>query len=395
MDVRTLLFATAVMDGCCAAALALLRRVVGARQGLSWLAWSYAVSSAGLLLCVFGGAWPGAGLSGSVVFLLAPVLLNFGLRAFSGRGMRWAQAAAVVLAAYVLTDSLMAWRGLELARISAFGVAMAALFALCLPELGPRGAAEGRWGTAIFLVGMATVGALRAVGAPLRHVQPDLLARDAGHVTGLVLVMIFSAGIALGLTWMITARVRDQLGMPVVIDTLTGVLTRSALEQEALVQIALARRHKWGLAAVAIGLDDLPRLNDRYGHAAGEGVLRATAELLGRTLPARARTGRMGGGQFVALLPLVSATQAREIAEALRGAIAREAIDFETQALSMTASLGVSMLGDADDTWRALMRRADQAMYAAKGLGGNRVAGERGLDGDGSNALAVSLAAKA
>lgn len=155
-----------------------------------------------------------------------------------------------------------------------------------------------------------------------------------------------------------------------VIDQLTGMLNRAALETRAN-----ELRHQSELTGEHVGvimadLDHFKRINDTHGHAVGDHVLTEVAYRMRKQLRAFDLAYRIGGEEFVVLLPGASAVHAREIAEALRTAVRSEPIG----GVGVTVSLGVAISGagpqfDLDDT----LRCADAALYQAKAAGRDRV----------------------
>ena len=124
------------------------------------------------------------------------------------------------------------------------------------------------------------------------------------------------------------------------------------------------------MSLIAVDVDHFKRVNDTYGHEAGDEVLRR----LGQTLAARLRSSdvvaRLGGEEFVALLPDTDLTGAQAIAQALVDAMAEQ---HDPVVGSITVSAGVGTMRDLQDTGADMLRRADAALYEAKRQGRNRV----------------------
>ena len=120
-------------------------------------------------------------------------------------------------------------------------------------------------------------------------------------------------------------------------------------------------------------VDHFKRVNDTHGHPAGDAVLRHLAVLLTATFRQVDVVARVGGEEFAVLLPSTDAEGAAAVAERLRLAVKSQAVEFDGVPLRCTVSAGVATmhadLGDLD----ALMKRADQALYAAKAAGRNRI----------------------
>lgn len=155
-------------------------------------------------------------------------------------------------------------------------------------------------------------------------------------------------------------------------DSLTDALTRRAFKREAEQLIAAALRHKHGLACLLLDVDHFKKVNDTYGHAAGDEVLKAVAATCRSKLRTSDLFGRLGGEEFAILLPHVGAEDAMIAAEKLRAEIAARAISGEFGTLNVTASFGVSALSIVGRDIETLLAQADAAMYQAKGTGRNR-----------------------
>ncbi len=154
-------------------------------------------------------------------------------------------------------------------------------------------------------------------------------------------------------------------------DELTGMPNRRKILDFLDRELRAAQSGGERLSVIAFDVDHFKRINDLHGHHAGDRVLCAIAEIVGRQLPASARVGRMGGEEFLIVLPGTLAEHAREVAEALRAAIASASYEGFADDARVTISLGVAEAGQNDDA-EMLLRRADSAMYRAKGEGRDR-----------------------
>ncbi|MEQ1439540.1 diguanylate cyclase [Fontimonas sp. SYSU GA230001] len=169
-------------------------------------------------------------------------------------------------------------------------------------------------------------------------------------------------------------RHTDELQQLAVTDTLTGLATRRHFVATAELEFARSRRNRNDLAVLILDLDHFKRVNDRYGHAAGDAVLQTLGRIIHQTLRAIDLAGRLGGEEFCVLLPQTTEAEALRVAERLRAAIETRTIVLpDGQTLHVTASIGVASLEEADARLTDLIGRADQAMYAAKCAGRNRV----------------------
>ena len=155
-------------------------------------------------------------------------------------------------------------------------------------------------------------------------------------------------------------------------DPLTGTLNRLALDEEAH-RLFHHPNHAGTLAALMIDVDHFKRINDDFGHASGDRVLAALAASIGAQLRQPAVLGRMGGEEFLALLPATDMTDAMALAERLRGTVATLCPLPDDPASHVSISIGVATRGPGDKNAHELIRRADRALYAAKRAGRNRV----------------------
>lgn len=153
-------------------------------------------------------------------------------------------------------------------------------------------------------------------------------------------------------------------------DALTGLLNRRGFETQMAFALALARRSTRPLSLIAVDVDHFKRVNDTYGHEAGDEVLRRLARTLEMRLRGSDVIARLGGEEFVALLPDTDLEGARAIAQALVTAMAQQQ---DPVVGTITVSAGVASMRGAQDSGSALLRRGDMALYEAKGQGRNRV----------------------
>jgi len=230
----------------------------------------------------------------------------------------------------------------------------------------------------------ALVGVLLSLGAPLglltlraglaTRVSPDWLRHELasdtltyGYITLATLVAFAAFGYSLG-------RSADALYALSATDPLTGLANRRTFERRLAHEYARARRYGTPLSLLIADLDDLKQVNDSQGHAAGDAALQAVARAIARNLRSPDLGARWGGDEFAVLAPSTSATDAAHLAERIRALAEKAAAGTPL----VTLSLGVASLEAGDDgSLEGLLRAADGALYEAKRLGRNRVAGAR------------------
>ncbi len=155
-------------------------------------------------------------------------------------------------------------------------------------------------------------------------------------------------------------------------DSLTGVPNRRHFFEVAPEEIAGAVAEGRPISAVMLDIDHFKKLNDTYGHSAGDEVLKIVARRCAKSLRQRDHFARYGGEEFVALLPGSDLEMAGHIAERLREAIGGTPVDVDGVSHKVTMSLGVAELRSGEDL-TALLARADDALYRAKDAGRNAV----------------------
>lgn len=180
-------------------------------------------------------------------------------------------------------------------------------------------------------------------------------------------------GNAFGVMLLTRERLQETLERVEVIDPLTDVPNRRGFFQLLAPWMSLARRPGLPTALLVLDLDGFKRVNDSYGHPAGDVVLRQIIELCRRQLRDSDQIGRVVGVEFAILLPRTNLDEATLVAERIRAAIEATPVKSERAMIKLTASFGVTVIRPEDST-TTLFGRADEALRQAKQDGRNRVA---------------------
>ena len=174
------------------------------------------------------------------------------------------------------------------------------------------------------------------------------------------------------------AQLRSELRKLAVTDHLTGLANRREIERRLGTEIERAARYDRALSLLMIDVDDLKKVNDQFGHAVGDEVLRGLARLFHTEMRSSELAGRLGGDEFVVVLPEIDSRQAAAVAERLiKGfsAVLRswpKLRDAERVAATAGISVGIACNDDGPVSLKQLTARADAALYEAKRRGKNR-----------------------
>lgn len=225
---------------------------------------------------------------------------------------------------------------------------------------------------------------LRAVRAAMGRVdrqlreqaadQAERASRRETYVVGLLagsLIVLVGLAVAFRQSQLRARADRARIEQLAHFDALTGLPNRSLLGDRLDQAIALSARHGAPLAVLLFDLDGFKGVNDSLGHAAGDALLVATAQRARECMRASDTVGRLGGDEFLAILPDTDRPGAQSVAEKLRARLAL-AFDLVTDRVCVSASIGGAFLPGPAGTAQALVHAADVALYAAKRQGKNR-----------------------
>lgn len=175
------------------------------------------------------------------------------------------------------------------------------------------------------------------------------------------------------------ANVYAEILKHATLDALTGFYNRRQLEERIKQETSKAKRQKTPLCAIMIDIDFFKRINDLYGHAAGDLVLKTVSKTMRSQLREYDIAGRYGGEEFAILLPFTRTEEAIMVAERLRQSVENKKIDLskvnqqiQNKIINATISLGIYEFKDSN-TAQDLLKNADMALYKAKETGRNKV----------------------
>ncbi len=332
-----------------------------------------------LVLILLRGAIPDffSVVLANMLVALAGATLYAGYARFLNRAVRWPWLIAVVIAVGV---ALGYWRyvidSIPMRVLLICSVTSAACTAIAVTVARHRPT-----GRAAFLYHItAAVALLFAVCQALRGVYFMTLERESSPLmftaNGNVLLLAIGAAIMPVLSMCAMMMVHDAMLRDardaVNHDFLTGALSRKGFEAIVRLQLTEADKNKIPLSLLIVDLDDFKLVNDTFGHAGGDRVLREFVHLTQANMRAGDALGRIGGEEFGILLPRTDLGEAQRITERLRERVLSHPVmtEFGVCTYSISGGLAVRLPGEIFDH---LVKRADLALYDAKVSGRNRI----------------------
>ncbi len=379
LDLRTVMLMTAGVNLLFAGILMLVGRQAGAIKGVRQ--WALGDLCIGLSFAA-AGFLPKPPSTWVIVLLATTVgvglgLLYSGIEAFKGKRCNY--TVPVALGALMAIQNI--WFSVlhddVQGRIAANWLVYSLVNAACAHRLFVRIEKPMRtayWLAAASFAFMALATGARAAGAVLSAVSEVRLfeANTAGQ-SAFFLASMAQISLSFGLVLMINYRLADDLRRLAAIDALTGLLNRGSLESEAARLASRAARAGGNIALIMIDVDKFKGINDRYGHPAGDEVLRQLAALMTVMTRSGDCLGRYGGEEFCMVLPDTSEADAAVLAERLRQRYADLRVAWRGEMLSGSISIGVADARLAGVDMAAMASAADMALYRAKDDGRNRV----------------------
>jgi diguanylate cyclase (GGDEF)-like protein len=282
-------------------------------------------------------------LIGVVIWLLACRLPQFSasieLRALVG---------SMIVTTYTWLAAYEFWRGREEALVS-------------------------RWPAIFMLFAHGALFLLRTPLAVALNISPANVFSQSAWLEVLSLeALLFTISIAFILLAMAKERTEYRHREAARTDALTGILNRRGFLEQS------ASSKRWAMdlkptAVMLIDLDNFKSINDRFGHAVGDRVLRIFAETAASCIPSAGLIGRWGGDEFVAVLYDTERDEAQTAAQRMQAAFQKLAADIDGYKVNATLSIGMVLSSEGPLDLSALLGQADEALYLAKELGRNRI----------------------
>jgi diguanylate cyclase (GGDEF)-like protein len=314
-------------------------------------------------------------VGGSTAYAIALVLMLQAVRRFQGleHGGRWYLTPLLLVP--LLCALLVQHSTLRVVSSSLIYVWQIVLIMLALLDPSQPQHGRGRYILVAAFGTMLLTLLARAAAAALGLIDTHDLIASSGNLGAVFLVSLCAVlSVTLGFVYMTMERAERRNFELAMKDMLTGLANRRAIADQLASTVARAQRQGQYLSVLMLDIDHFKRVNDSYGHQAGDVVLRSVAQALQSRLRAQDQIGRFGGEEFLAILPDTSLDGALVLAEALRAAVEATPTQWGAHSIATTISIGVR--GGAitgGDTADGLVAAADAALYRAKQGGRNRV----------------------
>jgi diguanylate cyclase (GGDEF)-like protein len=345
-------------------------------QTRRWLWYSFLANAAGALTDFLGGhlpLWIGRGINMEMI-PLSYMLINVAVVRFMGRfhKTQWVSIAIVVC---TLPLFLM-WSGHPVQyptdSLVDLSIALQAVITgVILLRSSEESTRSPRVLMGTFLLAFSVVEFARAFVAFVVHQDPDIFSKRL-ELTSSVAYIVSTSVLPLAFIWMINSRLEADLKRQTMLDPLTQVLNRRGLRQVLDREVSRYARYGYPLSVALIDLDRFKQLNDTYGHATGDAVLVGVADLIVALLRKTDVVARIGGEEFVLVLPHTDDVAAEMLLERIREGV--ETSCGTEVATTVTASFGFSSTRQrAAVEAMDLLGEADKALYRAKESGRNRI----------------------
>jgi len=378
LDMRTLWVWLYLSEALFALLLAIVWSVRRAEQALIyWAAASLCLAIGTLGISLRGQIPDLLSIPAANVFVgLALTLRWAGLRRFAGQPLRASATLAVPLLiglAFQFRDAL----GLQVASRVAIVALGGGVYALLIIADARRAQRQERLFMRLVIIAIGSLTVLFEIAMAAHNLlagpSQHFLAQNPNNAALLLVFLNIFALFDLASFLMVFERQETQLVRRASVDSLTNVLNRAGFNELASRQSRRNGRELRPVSVLVMDLDFFKKVNDSYGHEAGDAVLRAFAQAARTALRPTDLLARAGGEEFWALLPRSNLAEAERIAQRVCDAFRQVRVAFKGQSIAATVSIGVAEANTENETIQAALSRADLALYAAKHEGRDRV----------------------
>lgn len=343
---------------------------------LRTLAVGFATLGAGCAVAAFRREWLGtAGAAVSNLVILGGYLLVLrGVAAFNGRRYLRCSVALLLLMGLTWAVAGVRWQAAVWLYVSAVPIALAtAMTARELMRTDGMPAVQSRR-VAVAVTSVHTLFyAARAFGLPWLYSIYGVRALSVSSEITMYEGVLYSVVLPMTLLRLTREEVHGELLQESRSDYLTRLGNRRLFFEEGERIVNESATHRQPVALLAFDLDRFKKINDRYGHKTGDEVLKSFADTVRATASADAILARIGGEEFAALLPGCDSHRASKVGEAVAHRFAATSHSVDGDTFRATVSIGLAVPGRGTASLADLLSAADQALYRAKSLGGNRL----------------------
>ncbi|MGZ5079786.1 MAG: GGDEF domain-containing protein [Usitatibacter sp.] len=350
-------------------------------SALRWWGWGLLTYATGLLVAMtflLGVPRPIAFTVGIGIVTFAPVLCAHGVLAHTPFRLdaAWVGIGVLVVLVLLVGANFLGYRTalVNLTAPTLLAIVLFTIAARSIVTRGPRDArAANQFLGAILALGVVTwVARFFTLIAALDGTN-DIERLDLIVSLFSVAQMVNGVAATLSLVWIDVRLMQAELSRVAHTDALTGLPNRRAVRVRFGEESSRAARHGQHFALAVFDIDHFKQVNDRYGHAVGDEMLKAVAAAFSSDKRGEDVLGRIGGEEFLMLVAQQSIDGAREAADRLRAAAGSVHIDVGAEKVRVTVSAGVALYPDDGQDWEHLFAVADRRLYAAKRGGRNRV----------------------
>jgi diguanylate cyclase (GGDEF)-like protein len=222
----------------------------------------------------------------------------------------------------------------------------------------------------LFVAQLSLRGTVLLIGGEALTLFGDEFIQTSGTLAVLSFYFLITISFAVIVAW----RKEVQLRQLSITDELTGWLNRKSLSTLANNAMGQAKRTRSPVGFIVLDIDFFKKINDSHGHSAGDFVIKQTCKIAKSLIREYDLAFRLGGEEFLIVTTDTTETLTTQMAERIRSSIEHHSFKYAQTPLSISISVGVAMFdGSSNDTWETVLEQADNALYASKRHGRNRV----------------------
>lgn len=346
---------------------------------LRWWGWGLLTYSAGLAITLPGVLPRVAGLTlGNALITVAPVVCAHAMLSHTRFRLSrlWVGAALATSIGIIAVNNVGGWilAPINVVTPTPLAVILYLIAGVVLVRGGPAEAKSAATFLGVICI-LAALSWIARVATIFLYLQGTSDIQRADIVISLfaIIQMVTGVGATLALMWIDVRLMQAELSRIAHTDALTGLPNRRAIMMRFDAELARALRQKQPFGFAIFDIDHFKKVNDVHGHAAGDRVLRAAANVFDTTKRAEDVLGRLGGEEFLMLLPAQTREASRDATERLRERLRSTSIEHDHGSLHVTVSGGLAVYPEDGDDWDELFAAADRRLYDAKKGGRDRI----------------------